>query len=359
MIQYIGLDVGGTSIRAGGMDETGQVRFETKVPTCQGVATGADLIAKLEALIRAVPGWAEARAVGIGVPGAVDRRTNTVTVADNLTLLNGLPLAQTLSPALGKPVLLENDARAAALAEAVSGAGAGKETVCYMTISTGLGGAMVKNGQIYHGSTNMGSYLCRMILDGGQNCEALLSGTSLRRRLAAELGRPVDDAGEVFALAASGDPAATALVEGFRAHLAVLFLNLAVTSSGTRPSPGSGPWPIPSSETPPSPGPPTGSRGSWGPACWQGRGRTDAPFPVDSFRPSRTIAVCGDACKTGPDNTAPDPRRTLRGRRGSSRSCGFMTNSVGAQTAAVVKNVEVFPGKPPRMGGQTSIIVVQ
>ena len=229
MIQYIGLDVGGTSIRAGGMDETGQVRFETKVPTCQGVATGADLIAKLETLIRAVPGWAEARAVGIGVPGAVDRRTNTVTVADNLTLLNGLPLAQTLSPALGKPVLLENDARAAALAEAVSGAGAGKETVCYMTISTGLGGAMVKNGRIYHGSTNMGSYLCRMILDGGQNCEALLSGTSLRRRLAAELGRPVDDAGEVFALAASGDPAATALVEGFRAHLAVLFLNLAVT----------------------------------------------------------------------------------------------------------------------------------
>lgn len=229
MIQYIGLDVGGTSIRAGGMDETGRIVAERKVPTYENVTTGEDLIEKLAALIRAVPGWESALAVGIGVPGAVDPKTRTVTVADNLTLLNGLPLAQTLSPALGKPVLLENDARAAALAEAVSGAGAGKETVCYMTISTGLGGAMVKNGQIYHGSTNMGSYLCRMILDGGQNCEALLSGTSLRRRLAAELGRPVDDAGEVFALAASGDPAATALVEGFRAHLAVLFLNLAVT----------------------------------------------------------------------------------------------------------------------------------
>ena len=229
MIQYIGLDVGGTSIRAGGMDEAGQILAETKVPTYENVTDGADLIRKIEGLIRGIPGWEEARAIGLGVPGAVDPASNKVTVADNLTLLNGLPLAQTLEPALGKPVFLENDARVAALAEAVSGAGAGRETVCYMTISTGLGGGMVRKGRIYHGSSNMGSYLCRMILDGENNCENLLSGTALRRHLAQRLGRPVDSAGEVFDLAAAGDRDAVAVAETFKRNLAVLFMNLAVT----------------------------------------------------------------------------------------------------------------------------------
>ena len=229
MIQYLGLDVGGTSIRAGGMDELGRIVAETKVPTYEHVTTGQDLIDKIAALIRAIPGWEAAKAIGIGVPGAVDLASNRVTVADNLTLLNGLPLAQTLEPALGKPILLENDARVAALAEAVSGAGAGRETVCYMTISTGLGGGMVRKGRIYHGSSNMGSYLCRMILDGEHNCENLLSGTALRRQLSDRLGRPVDTAGEVFDLAAAGDRAAGDIVDTFKRNLAVLFMNLAVT----------------------------------------------------------------------------------------------------------------------------------
>lgn len=229
MIQYIGLDVGGTSIRVGGMDETGRIIAQRKVPTYENVSSGEDLIEKLAGLIRAVPGWESALAVGIGIPGAVDPETRMVTVADNLTLLNALPLVQRLEPALGKPVVMENDARAAALAEAVSGAGAGKETVCYMTISTGLGGGMVRGGQIYHGSSNMGAYLCRMILDGRNNCENLLSGTALRRRLSEKLGRPVDNAGEVFELAAAGHPAAGEIAESFKANLAVLFLNLAVT----------------------------------------------------------------------------------------------------------------------------------
>lgn len=229
MTEYIGLDVGGTSIRAGGMDRSGALIGQIKVPTCENVRTGEDLIEKLAALVRGVPGWESARAVGVGVPGAVDPADGRITVADNLTLLNGLPLARRLEAALGKPVLLENDARAAALAEACAGAGAGKSAVCYMTISTGLGGAFVRDGRIYRGSRNMGAYLCRMILDGGRSCEELLSGTSLRRRLSRALGRPVESAGEVFDLALAGDPAAAALAETFKDHLAALFLNLAVT----------------------------------------------------------------------------------------------------------------------------------
>ena len=229
MTEYIGVDLGGTSVRVGGTDETGAVFFQKKVPTYEDVTTGEDLIRKLDGLIRSVPGWEQAKAIGIGVPGAVDLGTNRVTVADNLTLLNGLPLAQELERSLGKPVLLENDARVAALAEAVSGAGQGKRTVCYMTISTGLGGAMVQDGRIYHGSTNMGSYLCRMILDGEHNCENLLSGTALRRQLSERLGRPVENAGEIFELEAAGDPAAKEIAETFRRNLAVLFMNLAVT----------------------------------------------------------------------------------------------------------------------------------
>ncbi len=231
MIRYLGADVGGTNVRVGGMDEAGQVVFEHKVATMENVSVGDDLIRKLDALLRAVPGWETAEAIGIGVPGAVSPRTGRVTVADKLTLLDDLPLAQELEKSLGKPVILENDARVAALAEAVSGAGKGCDTVCYMTISTGLGGAAVKDGRIFRGSgdMNMGSYLCRMILDGGENCENLLSGTSLRMRLAEKLGRPVTNTGELFELAAAGNADAAAIREKFIRNLSELFLNLAVT----------------------------------------------------------------------------------------------------------------------------------
>jgi len=229
MVRYLGADVGGTNVRVGGMDESGAVVFQRRVPTMENVSGGVDLIRKLDILLRSVPGWEDAEAVGIGVPGAVSPATGCVTVADNLTLLNGLPLAQTLEKSLGKPVRLENDARVAALAEAIDGAGKGKETVCYMTISTGLGGATVHRGKLYRGSTNMGSYLCRMILDGGQNCENLLSGTSLQRRLSKKLGRPVASSAEVFTLAAAGNEDAAALRETFIRNLSELFLNLAIT----------------------------------------------------------------------------------------------------------------------------------
>ncbi len=231
MIRYLGADVGGTSVRVGGMDEEGRLVSERKVPTMEGLSRGEDLISKLEGLLREVPGWEEAERIGVGVPGAVLPRTRRVTEGDELTLLNGLPLAQELEERLKKPVVMENDARAAALAEALYGAGKGLRTVCYITISTGLGGGAVHDGRLFHGSEtmNMGSYLCRLILDGGENCEELLSGTALRRRLARELGRPVESAREVFLLARDGDPRAAAIREKFIRNLGELFLNLSLT----------------------------------------------------------------------------------------------------------------------------------
>lgn len=145
MIEYIGIDIGGTNIRIGAIDEEENIIFQYIEPTFKEVVTIEELYIKIKKLIKKVPDYQQAKGIGIGAPGSVDPEIGQIITSKNLTILNNFPLVQKLSKDFNKPIFLENDARVATFAEAIKGKGKDKNIICYITISTGLGGGVLKS----------------------------------------------------------------------------------------------------------------------------------------------------------------------------------------------------------------------
>lgn len=225
MVEYIGIDIGGTNIRIGSIDENDNILFEYQEPTYSNVSVGEDLYNKIKLLIKKVPNYETAKAIGIGAPGSIDKKTNTIITSENLSILNNFPLTQRLTQDLKKKIYIENDARVANLAEALKGNGKDKEIVCYITISTGLGGGVVINKQIYSGSTNLGAYFSRMILNDGKTADSLISGTALIKETKQKINRDIENAKKVFELA-QNNQIAKEIIDKFKQNLTVLFLNV-------------------------------------------------------------------------------------------------------------------------------------
>lgn len=226
MTQYIGIDLGGTNIRVGAIDENEKIIFSYKELTYEKVETVEDLYKKIKRLIQMVPNYQEAKAIAIGSPGSVDKNTMTIRTTKNLGLLKYYPLVQNLRDEFNKPVYIENDARVAAFAEAVKGAGKGKNIVCYITISTGLGGGVVINNNIYTGANNLGAYFSRMVLDGEKEADFLISGTAITMQAKEEIDENINNTYEVFELAKNGNTKAINIIEQFKKNLTVLLLNI-------------------------------------------------------------------------------------------------------------------------------------
>jgi fructokinase len=146
----IGIDVGGTKIEGVVLDDRGGELARVRVLTPQGdyegiVARIAQLVADLEATHAPT-----LTAVGVGSPGAIDPGTDLLKNS-NSTALNGKPFRLDLEKAIGRPILLRNDADCFALSEARDGAGAGAPVVFGVIIGTGVGGGVVVNGRVLSG----------------------------------------------------------------------------------------------------------------------------------------------------------------------------------------------------------------
>lgn len=129
--------------------------------------------------------------IGVGAPAAIDMAKGLMARAPNFPDCDGLPLQAILSKRFGLPVVLDNDANAAALAEALWGAGKRHDNVFYATISTGIGSGFVMRGQLYHGRTGAAFEAGHLSIDyRGRHCqcglrgciEAYASGPSIVRR---------------------------------------------------------------------------------------------------------------------------------------------------------------------------------
>ena len=191
---YIGIDLGGTNIAAGVVDEAGKIIYKASVPTlaqrpideivedmanlCIDVVNGADCQIS------------EIKSVGIGCPGTVDNKNGIVAYACNLRMQN-TELGAMLEKKLGKPVNLENDANAAALGEyAVNGDNA--DSFVLITLGTGVGGGVIIDGKPYRGFNCAGGELGHIVInaDGDEICscgnkgcwEAYASVTALIRQ---------------------------------------------------------------------------------------------------------------------------------------------------------------------------------
>ena len=222
----LGIDLGGTKIALGVLDGDRLV-YSARAATPQ---SGAEDVFKAmialarEALDRAgVP----VRAVGVGTPGPIDFATGTVRFAPNIPHFQDVPLGPRLEEALGLPVVLENDANAAALAEHHLGAARGASSSLFVTVSTGIGGGLVVGGRIWRGAFGQAGELGHVtVLPGGPVCgcgnrgclEAVASGRALARDASYAYAEAVTTP-QLFERWRARDPKALELVGGAAGYL--------------------------------------------------------------------------------------------------------------------------------------------
>lgn len=182
----IGVDIGGTKVAAGVVDEDGDILETSKVPTPKTTDGVLDAIADA---VRQASAAHEVEAVGIGAPGYVDDKRATVLFTPNLTWRHE-PLKDLVEKRVGLPVVIENDANAAAWGEYRFGAGKGHDDVVCITLGTGLGGGIIIGGRLLRGRFGVAAEFghIRMVPDGllcgcgNQGCwEQYASGSALVR----------------------------------------------------------------------------------------------------------------------------------------------------------------------------------
>jgi len=217
---YTGIDLGGTKILTFLCDEDRKIiaKIKTSTDAHKGVdavinnmiGTVDDVCSEAEISINRLKG------IGVGVPGPVDSRTGMVYDCPNLSGWKNIEVKKILSEKLGVPVKVENDARVAGLAEARIGAAKGFDHVFYVTVSTGIGGAIIINGKIYHGAIGAAGEFGQMKLLDGSVFESHFSGTAINKRF----GVKTEHLSE---LVKKGDPGASAalnhLINGIGTYL--------------------------------------------------------------------------------------------------------------------------------------------
>jgi glucokinase len=164
----IGVDVGGTKVAAGVVDEDGRILNQLRRPTPSHSPDDVErAIAEVVAELRKEH---EVTAVGIGAAGFVDHERSTVLFAPNLAWRDE-PLRDAVQALIDLPVVVENDANAAAWAEHRFGAGRGEEDLVCVTVGTGIGGGIVLDGALYRGRWGIGAEFGHMkLVPGGRRC---------------------------------------------------------------------------------------------------------------------------------------------------------------------------------------------
>src|SRR3954468_19768847 len=164
----IGVDVGGTKIAAGLVDEDGRVTATTRRDT---PSTDPDKIEEaITDVVRDLADDRDVEAVGLAAAWLVDGARSTVLFAPNLAWRRE-PLREKVEKRCGLPVVVENDANAAAWGEARFGAGRGEPFVVMLTVGTGLGGGIVVDGHMYRGRNGIAAEFGHMTVEeGGRRC---------------------------------------------------------------------------------------------------------------------------------------------------------------------------------------------
>ena len=170
---YIGIDIGGTSIKGIIIKRDGTVlgRHTVTTGTDDGDVLCGNIAEITENLLTSVGGSAaDVEGVGIGCPGLIDSKNGRVVFAGNLNLKN-YPLAKSVSDRVGLPVKITNDANAAALGEAVFGAGSAYKDSILVTLGTGVGGGIVIDGKLFEGGNSAGTEIGHtVIVKDGLQC---------------------------------------------------------------------------------------------------------------------------------------------------------------------------------------------
>lgn len=208
----IGVDIGGTRTKIALVEAPGSLMDEREVAS--DYPTAAALV---DAVAAETESWRSTHGerldgVGVAVPGLVDRSAGSVSRVPNLPVIDGMEVVEAFSRRLALPVVLDNDANAAGLGEAHLGAAAGAQLAVCLTVGTGVGGAIIRNGRLWRGRGGLAGEIGRVVIDAeGQTFfeEEVAAAAVVRNyRQAAQLRDGPTDAEGVARLAAEGDPSA-------------------------------------------------------------------------------------------------------------------------------------------------------
>lgn len=249
---YLGIDLGGTNISTGIVDENGNILIKASTPTIKG-RDAEDILDDMAELSKKLMNELnvtekDIEAIGVGLPGMIDKKKGLSIYANNLKF-NNTNIVEEMQKRIDLPCYIENDANCAAIGENVCGVAYGNENLIYITIGTGLGAGIIINGKVFDGSFGGGGEAGHMVIVAeGEECtcgrkgcwEAYASASALRRegRIAAakypnsKIYDLVDgnikliDAKTVFDAADLGDEVAIDIIDMYIKYLAVGLVNL-------------------------------------------------------------------------------------------------------------------------------------
>jgi glucokinase len=199
---YVGIEIGGTKLQIVASDDDLRIshRLRAAIKKEDG-ATG--ILKQMETLLDDLTRSVNPTAIGVGFGGPVDRVSGRILTSHQVNGWSGFELAGKLKQRYGVPVVLDNDANAAALAEALIGAGKNKERVFYITLGSGIGGGMVIDQKIYYGALPGEVEVGHLRLDRqGTTLEASCSGWAIDKKIREAIQR--QPSGRLYELAWDG-----------------------------------------------------------------------------------------------------------------------------------------------------------
>ena len=213
----IGVDLGGTNLRAAAVNEKGKVLERVSVPANYdaGPLHVVNEIVSLIGTVRDRIPQGTLRGVGIGVPGFINIEKGIVVGSSNLPGFHDFPVRDEIQKVLGIPIILENDANAAALGEKWIGAGQNVTDLILLTLGTGIGGGVITGGKILHGAQGMAGEFGHMtVYPDGNPCGCGNNGCLEKHASATAIaalgrmmhfGQEINTAEDVFHLAKAGN----------------------------------------------------------------------------------------------------------------------------------------------------------
>ena len=200
MAYYVGIDLGGTNIKAGVVDEKGELLNKLSIKT-HAERSMEEIIYDMGKLAVDVikdcgKEISDIEAIGIGSPGTPDNEEGLLVYSANLPF-NMAPMRKLIRDVIDLPVYIDNDANCAAMAEAVAGAAKGTKDSVTITLGTGVGAGVIINGRIYSGFNQAGSEFGHTVLvSGGIQCKCGRRGCFEQYASASALARMAQEAAD-------------------------------------------------------------------------------------------------------------------------------------------------------------------
>jgi len=197
MAYYVGIDLGGTNIKAGVVDSEGKLLNKLSIKThaersMEEIIHDMGTLAK-DAISDAGLEVTDVDAIGIGSPGTPDNKEGLLVYSSNLPF-NNAPMRKLIREVIDLPVYIDNDANCAAMAEAVAGAAKGTKDSVTITLGTGVGAGVIVNGRIYSGFNQAGSEFGHTVLvSGGIQCKCGRKGCFEQYASATALARMTEE----------------------------------------------------------------------------------------------------------------------------------------------------------------------